>query len=96
MTEREVLLGVGIIVFGVAIIVAGAAVMADLQVLFGAAVIGLGVADIVLGAAIIGPATVVSGIRRLVDGATKAPQSNRGPSNGKADDDREEQNRVEE
>jgi len=71
---RLALYGVAIIGAGVALIGFGVAVLTDRPVLLGAAFIGAGVAVIGFGVATLGPAAIGSGVRRMIDAATKAPQ----------------------
>jgi hypothetical protein len=75
LADRDALGGAASIGGGVAAIGAGVAVLADRDVLLGAAVIGVGVAVIGVGVAVIGPSTMISAVRRVIDSATRVPQT---------------------
>jgi len=79
LADRRALAGSAVIGLGVASIGLGVVLLADRQALAGAAVIGFGVASIAVGVAAIGPATITSGIRRVIDAAIKPPPDEPGP-----------------
>lgn len=75
LADRHVLGCATVIASGVAVTGSGVACPADRHALIMAMVIASGVAITGFGVAEIGPSTIVSGVRRLVDSVTKAPQT---------------------